>query len=342
MTRTNNALTVLRHSIWILWLFSGLFFVSQLRAQTPPAERLPRELWIATISQEGIETKSQNGIVEQMLTRMRQVLSSRPDFICLPELFAQSHITDSVESVRVAAEQAPRLVIEPISHFSKQNQCYVICPTYILDKGKVYNSALVFDRKGETIGRYDKMHPTVGEMALGVTPGELNQRVIETDEGKIGIQICYDVEWHDGWENLRSQGAEIIFWPSAFSGGQMLRSRAWESRATIVSSTAKGASRIYDCSGEQLVGTSLWKNVAIASINLERTFLPTWPSVRTFPEIENKYGRKIEIRTFPDEEWSILESRSPDVKVNDILKEFQLETLDAQLLRSELRQRELR
>ena len=47
---------------------------------------------------------------------------------------------------------------------------------------------------------------------------------------------------------------------------------------------------------------------------------------RHFPEIQRKYGKKVRIYTLHEEEFSIIESLSEDVKVADILKEFDLKT----------------
>lgn len=61
-----------------------------------------------------------------------------------------------------------------------------------------------------------------------------------------------------------------------------------------------------------------------APVNLEKAFLHTWPHVRRFGEIQAKYDRKVRIHNFAEEEWSIIESRSPEVKIADHLWEFEL------------------
>lgn len=304
--------------------------------------KLPREYWVATISGDAIGAREPQQKVQAMLGRMQSVAASKPDLICLPELFAQIQITDNSENVKRTADRSQKDIVEPIAAFAREHSCNIVCPVYVVDKDKIYNSALVIDRTGKIIGRYDKIHTTANEMSLGVSPGAADQKLIETDIGRLGIQICYDIEWQDGWENLRKQGAEIIVWPSAFGGGKMVMAKAWENRCTVISSTGSGLSRICDCTGEVSAITSRWNYTALAKVNLERAFLHTWPSVHKFPAIESKYGRKIQITTMAEEEWSILESLSPEVKVQDILAEFALETRDSQLERAQNQQNELR
>jgi len=128
---------------------------------------------------------------------------------------------------------------------------------------------------------------------------------------------------------LRQQGAEIIFWPSAFAAGRTLNGRAWQNKVVVVSSTNKDTSKICDITGEDVAKTNRWDNNLICgTVNLEKAFLHTWPFVQRFDEIRAKYGQKVRIVNYGEEEWSTLESRSQDVKVKDILEEFQIRTYE--------------
>jgi len=75
-----------------------------------------------------------------------------------------------------------------------------------------------------------------------------------------------------------------------------------------------------------------------APVNLEKAFLHTWPFCQRFHEVQAKYGRKIHIKTFHEEEWTIIESRSPDVKIADVLKEFEFQTHEELIQAAEKRQ----
>jgi hypothetical protein len=61
-------------------------------------------------------------------------------------------------------------------------------------------------------------------------------------------------------------------------------------------------------------------------VNLEKAFIDTWPHVKRFDEIRAKYRRKINLTTYGEEQWTVIESLSPDVFVADILKEFGIKT----------------
>jgi predicted amidohydrolase len=167
--------------------------------------------------------------------------------------------------------------------------------------------------------------------------------VFETDFGKIGIQICYDIEYPETWQRLSAKGAEIVFWPSAFAAGKKVNTKAWEGQYYMVSSTRKGASKIVDLIGEDIAASGLWSSWGIcAEINLEKAFLHSYPSSYKFPAIQKKYGKKVHCYSLHEEEFSIIESLSPDLKVADILKEFDLVTYQEQLRQAAEGQQKLR
>lgn len=292
----------------------------------PREKRLPREVWIATVSQNRMEADHFEKMIQGMLRRMEETLPCQPDIICLPEVFPFANLRGGRPSVADVAEEPIGAVCAPFAEFAKTHGCIVVCPVYTKEAGRCYNAAVFIDRRGRAVGEYRKIHPTIGEMEDGVTPGPVDPPVVKTDVGVLGAQICFDIEWSDGWEKLGQAGAEIVFWPSAFGGGEMVNAKAWLHKYCVVSSTRKGTSKICDVTGEETARTGQWDHWVCASVNLEKAFLHTWPYCRRFPEIRAKYGRRVRIRTFHEEEWSILESRCPELKVADVMEEFALKT----------------
>jgi len=184
---------------------------------------------------------------------------------------------------------------------------------------------VLLDRKGDIQDEYKKIHPTPGEMEYGVYPGAEKARVWETDFGKIGVQICFDMQWNDGWQSFMDGDAEIIFWPSAFSGNTLIKGRAWQSKTYTVSSTNKGIARICDMNGDVIAGTGNWdKQWVCAPVNLNKRTVHTWPYVLKFEDVLEKYGRRLTITNHHEEEWSVFESLDPEIKITDVLKEFDI------------------
>ncbi|MFB0552889.1 MAG: carbon-nitrogen hydrolase family protein [Phycisphaerae bacterium] len=292
----------------------------------PREERLPREVWIATISQNRMEAKDYEQMIRKMLARMEELVSYQPDIICLPETFPFADLSTGRTGLSKVAEVPIGEISGPFAEFARKHGCYVVCPIYTKENGHYYNAAVFIDNQGKLLGEYRKIHPTIGEIDNGITPGPVQPPVFKTDFGIVGAQICFDIEWYDGWRNLRKAGAEVVFWPSAFAGGSAVNTKAWQNKYVVVSSTRKDTSKICDISGQEIAGTGRWNDWVCAPVNLEKAFLHTWPFCRRFKEVQAKYGRKIRIRNFHEEEWTIIESRSPEVKVGDVLKEFEFQT----------------
>ena len=102
------------------------------------------------------------------------------------------------------------------------------------------NAAVLFGRKGDIAGIYRKVHLVVSpegrDFENGCTPGG-DVPVFECDFGKLGIQICYDIEFDYGWSELARKGAELIVFPTQSPQTSHPACRAMHNRCYIVSST---------------------------------------------------------------------------------------------------------
>jgi beta-ureidopropionase len=283
------------------------------------------EVWIAGVSQMGLRAATPELMVDKILGILKEIIPYKPDFVCLPEAFAFENIDAKLtftECVKFSDK-----VLAQFSAFSKQNSCYTICPVFTSSGGRIYNSAVAFDRTGKRIGQYNKIHETVEYVRDGVSCGALFQPVIQTEFGPIGIQICYDINWEDGWKMLRDQGAKIIFWPSAFDGGEQLNMKALQNKCVVASSTNKNNSKVCGMDGQDIKTTGIWdQNFYCGPVNLEKIFLPTYDYLDECRDIRKKYGKKVKITIFHEEEWTIVESLSPDVLIKDIIAEFDLKS----------------
>lgn len=122
---------------------------------------------------------------------------------------------------------------------------------------KFYNSALLLSPKGEKIGSYYKNNP-VQFMDDGI-PGKTFP-VFDTEIGKIGIAICYDMDFSHVFLNLVRNGAEILTVPTYdamewskiqhLQHSAMAPARAVENRRWVVRSTSSGISQIINPYGQ--------------------------------------------------------------------------------------------
>ncbi|MDF1763089.1 MAG: carbon-nitrogen hydrolase family protein, partial [Oleibacter sp.] len=82
----------------------------------------------------------------------------------------------------------------------------------LLDGEELYNSGFLCRRDGSW-ERYDKAHVTPSEARGWAMRGGDHVRVLDTDCGKIGVVVCYDVEFPEYIRLLANQGMKILFVP---------------------------------------------------------------------------------------------------------------------------------
>jgi beta-ureidopropionase len=298
-----------------------------------------REIWIASLTTADIHATTREDLVAKILDRMEQVASVRPDLICLPEAFP-SRIARRPPSHQ-AAEPITGPTITAIAAFAKAKRCYVVAPITRDCDGKLFNTAVLLDRDGRVAGLYDKLHPTEGELAGGINPGRAAP-VFTTDFGKIGIQICFDIGWPDGWKTLKDGGAELVVWPSAYPGGFPLNAFAWTHRYAIVTSTWTLPSVLIDIDGRTLASSGTWEPWFCASFCLDRGLFHYDFNQSKVREVEKAYGRDVTVRWSHDENAFVLENRVPGKTLADLCEEFGLVPMDAYLARAATAQEKAR
>ncbi|MDT0442276.1 nitrilase-related carbon-nitrogen hydrolase [Streptomyces johnsoniae] len=106
----------------------------------------------------------------------------------------------------------------------------LVVPVFEVEQaGHYYNTAAVIDADGTFLGKYRKHHiPQVRGFweKFYFRPGNLGWPVFDTAAGRIGVYICYDRHFPEGWRALGLAGAQLVFNPSATSRG--LSAHLWQ------------------------------------------------------------------------------------------------------------------
>ncbi len=293
--------------------------------------RMPREVWVANISLHGLrKPKTGEDEFKPIMERMEEFVHFQPDIMCLTELFLKRVITGYSKE---KAESVPGPIVNRFGEFAKKHNCYIICPIYTKKDGHIFNSAVLIGRDGNVVGKYDKIHPTDGEINTGITPGAIIPPVFKTDFGSIGIQICFDAHWPEQWRSLKDSGAEIVFWPTMFNGGKILNSYAMFNNYYIVSNYGS-TTRVIDISGDELYRGGIRRPGVCVPLNLDRKVVSGDSVTKKINAAQKKYGRKIIVNTYRYESFYTLESRSPDITVEQVMEEFEIITHHSFIKRS--------
>ncbi len=256
------------------------------------------------------------------------------DLIALPETFRGQD--------EKSQEPLDGPTIATIARLARKHRTYIVCPIDRIEGERRFNSAVLLDRDGQVACIYNKLYPVWQWECLKkppVHPGE-GLSVYPADFGRIGLAICFDVNWAPLWEGLSNLGAELVVWPSAYSAGRSLQARAISYHYYIVSSTWVPDCLVYDIDGEQVAydknNQGNGKNVTRITLDLDRCIFHqdlNLPDKRD--RLIRERGEDIEQEKWlPMEGWFVLKAKRPGISARALAQEYGLEELRPYINRS--------
>lgn len=141
----------------------------------------------------------------------------KSDFALLPELFngpllaAYNNMTEA-EAMRELAQFTPELQARFVDLAIKYNVNIISGSVPAIQDGKLKNIGFLCHRNGK-VDIYEKIHITPDEAKYWGMQGGSTLKVYETDAGKVGVLICYDVEFPELPRLMAEQGMQILFVP---------------------------------------------------------------------------------------------------------------------------------
>ena len=178
----------------------------------------------------------------------------------LQELFNLPYVPAEQDSKWYrAAEQVPDgPTVQRMREEARRLGMAIVVPVYeAAAAGLYYNTAAVVDADGRYLGKFRKMHipHVVGFYEkYYFKPGDIGYPVFETAFCKVGVYICYDRHFPEGWRELAMNGAEVIFSPSATVRG--LSDHLW----TLEQPAAAVANCVYIGTNNRVGREPPWNN----------------------------------------------------------------------------------
>ena len=151
-----------------------------------------------------------------------EAASNGAQVVALPEMWDCPYAN---EYFREYAEPEDGETVKFMSRLASELGIYLIGGSISeLDGDKVYNTSFCFDKEGNIIGKHRKTHLFDIDVKGGIrfmesdtlTAGE-SSTVIDTEFGKIGVAICYDVRFPELSRRMALDGAKLIVLPAAFN-----------------------------------------------------------------------------------------------------------------------------
>ena len=175
-------------------------------------------------------------------------ISQGVKLVALPEMF---NCLGAYSEMVLLAETIPGETTEWLSALAQENSIYIHCGSiYEKDQNseRVYNTSCIIGPTGNILTRYQKIHLFDVDLpddfssleSNWITAGDIVV-VSDTDLGKIGMSVCYDLRFPELYRRLSKQGAELLFVPAAFRATTgaahwevLLRARAIENQAYVI------------------------------------------------------------------------------------------------------------
>jgi len=269
---------------------------------------------------------------DKMVEYLEQAGAYRPDFVVFPEVARELGVPQEDESRK--GEAIPGPMTDAIGAVARKHGTHAVLGMKERAGGRTFNASVLIGRDGQVIGVYHKVQPTVNEMEGGTVPGT-ETPTWETDCGRVGMCICFDLKFPEVAMMLARAGARIVFFSSMFHGG--MRHAAWarDYGVFLVVSQSQEAVIVDMCGQrlawqghqEPLVRQGALRPFAFADVNADCKAYHLDFNQGKLGDIEAKYGSGVRFSILRPEATFVMESLIDDVRVEEIEREFGLEDL---------------
>ncbi len=231
--------------------WNNIYYESDLKSNSP-TKRITR---LGLVQWQMRQFRDLQDFYDQVEFFVRTVSDYSSDFIMFPEFFntplmsPYNHLKE-VEAMNRLAELTDEIV-KKMQEFAISYNVNIISGSMPMKEDDLlYNASFLCHRNGQ-LDKYKKIHITPNEFKYyGMTGGD-EIKVFDTDCGKIGLLICYDVEFPELSRILADQGMEILFVP-------------------FMTDTQNGYTRVRSCSQARAIENECYVAIAGSVGNLPR------------------------------------------------------------------------
>ncbi len=347
--RAVSLATLLTRIASLIAAFSATLAAQQNTAQAATRasreDRLPRKVLLGTVIcgeqlfKMPLDQRLQkmDDLVDAVAAKARtDYPGKRMDLVVLPEYFlAHPGANMAEESVKLDD------VLPRVAGCAKVHGCYLVVPVLMQEADpplRYSNAALVVDRAGGLMGIYRKVHPVApqgsDDLEGGTTPGG-EYPVFDCDFGRIGVQICFDMFYGEGWQSLARQGAEIVALPSASPETVRPTFYAFLHHYYIVSATPRSHAAVYSPLGviEAQVTT---ESVLVHQIDLSYAILHWESQLEEGEALKRRFGERVGFYYYHGEDNGLFWSNDPKMTIGQMIGSLNLTESDANVERVRL------
>ncbi|MEN6327914.1 MAG: carbon-nitrogen family hydrolase [Syntrophomonas sp.] len=206
------------------------------------------------------------------ISRVERILdqAAGTDLVLLPEVWNIGYY--AFDQYKAESETLNDATVTRLAAKAGEHGMYIFAGSFIeRDGNNLYNGTVLLDRKGEICGHYRKIHlfGIGSEERKYLSPGN-KVTVCDTDFGKVGLSICYDLRFPELHRRMAAEGAEFILSCAAWSYPRvenwlvLNQARAIENQCFYLTCGCAGTSQ-----GKGFIGRSMavdpWGNVVTSA-----------------------------------------------------------------------------
>lgn len=255
--------------------------------------------------------------LEKTLKMVEELAKKGAEIICLQELYKTPYFPNK-KGVKIEnyLETIPGESTEAFKKISKKYGCSIILPIYERAKnGKLYNTVVVLNERGEIQPSYRKIHiphdPSFYEKDY-FTEGDNGYRLYKHKNTSYAVLICFDQWFPEAARSIKLSGAEIVFYPTAIGNiignkpidgdwhdawETIMRGHAIANSMPVVAVNRTGIEGNLDFWGQSFVTDAFGKVIKRASHKKEEIIITTLD---------------LAMNDYISEDWGFMRNRRPD------------------------------
>lgn len=329
-------------AIGILGLSSQVGFAASLsRANTPPRKVVVASAVAGFTG--SVETRL--GLLERLVDEAAAKASAvHPgrglDLMVFPEFaLAREGPSAAEQAVALAGPVHARLAAK-----AKQWHTWLVVPMTLREADRISNAAVLVDREGRVAGIFRKVHPVADNKGVfegGVTPGE-DYPVFTCDFGRVGILICWDMSYEEGWDALAAGGAEMVVLPSASPQTIRPMAQAMRHRYYVVNSAPRDNATLYDPAGRVMAQVNRAPGVLVQEIDLSFAILHWAEALEEGRALTRRFGELVGGTYSTREDTGVFWSNDPTRSIGAMIRELGLVEMPAEIERMDAARRKAR
>ena len=176
---------------------------------------------IALCQMNVVDNKEEN--LKKASLMIEDSVKENADFIVLPEMFNCPYSNDKF--IEYCEEEKNSQTLKRISELAEKHSTYILAGSIPeKENDRLFNTSYLFDKTGNIIAKHRKMHLFDIDVKDKITFKESDVltagndfTIADTEFGKVGIGICYDIRFPELARIMVEKGALILFYPGAFN-----------------------------------------------------------------------------------------------------------------------------